>query len=142
MIQNNISSKLISRIATGLVRIDDIVENRRVYGGIALTDSDAIKQLVNESIAAGLDYNDTLIALQEYFTQQRDSKLNEVGTVGTVATTGTPTTGNVANTAPTSAGSVSSVKPITPQGIDSIGAMLKNAGLNPSQLSQVIAKAK
>jgi len=142
MIQSNISSKLISRIATGLVRIDDIVENRQVYGGIALTDSNTIKQMVDESIAAGLDYDDTLIALQEYFTQQRDYKLNEVGTVGTVATTGTPTTGNVANAAPTSAGSVSSVKPITPQEIDSFGAMLKNAGLNPSQLNQVITKAK
>ena len=142
MIQSNISSKLISRIAGGLVRIDDIVENRQIYGGIALTDSVAIKQMVDESVAAGLDYDDTLIAIQEYFAQQKDTELNEVGTIGTVGTTGLPTAANVANTAPTSAGTVTSTKPITPQGIDSIASMLKNAGLNPSQLSQVMTKAK
>ena len=127
----------------GLVRIDDIMENRQVYGGIALADSSIIKQMIDESIADGMDYNDTLMGLLEYFKQKHNEELTEVGIIGTVATTGSgPATGNVANATPGSAGTVSSAKPITPQGIESIGAMLKNAGLNPAQLGQVMAKAK
>jgi hypothetical protein len=47
----------------------------------------------------------------------------------------------VANTAPASNSTVTN-KPVTQQGVDALGQMLKSAGLNPSQLNQVLSKAK
>ena len=100
--------------------------------------------MYNESVDAGLDHNDSSLGLFEFFKRQHEEKLNEVGVVGTVGTTGAATTantGNVANTAPASAGTVTN-KPMSQQGVDALGQMLKSAGLNPSQLNQVISKAK
>lgn len=135
-----IDSKVVSRIAMGLVRIQDIVENRWVYGSISDSDRAVIQQMYNESVDAGLDHNDSSLGLYEFFKKQHEEKLNEVGTVGTVGTTGAPT-GNVANTAPAATGTVTN-KPMSQQGVDALGQMLKSAGLNPSQLNQVISKAK
>lgn len=135
-----IDSKVVSRIAMGLVRVQDIVENRWVYGSISDSDRAVIQQMYNESVDAGLDHNDSSLGLYEFFKKQHEEKLNEVGTVGTVGTTGAPT-GNVANTAPTATGTVTN-KPMSQQGVDALGQMLKSAGLNPSQLNQVISKAK
>lgn len=135
-----IDSKVVSRIAMGLVRVQDIVENRWVYGSISDSDRAVIQQMYNESVDAGLDHNDSSLGLYEFFKKQHEEKLNEVGTVGTVGTTGAPT-GNVANTAPAATGTVTN-KPMSQQGVDALGQMLKSAGLNPSQLNQVISKAK
>jgi len=137
-----IDSKVVSRIAMGLVRVQDIVEGRWVYGSISDSDRAAIQQMYNESVDSGLDHNDSSLGLFEFFKKQHEEKLNEVGTVGTVGTTGVPTTaGNVANTAPAAASTVTN-KPVTQQGVDALGQMLKSAGLNPSQLNQVMSKAK
>jgi hypothetical protein len=136
-----IDSKVVSRIAMGLVRVQDIVEGRWVYGSISDSDRAAIQQMYNESVDAGLDHNDSSLGLFEFFKNQYEEKLNEVGTVGTVATTGAPTAGNVANTAPATTNTVTN-KPVTQQGVDALGQMLKSAGLNPSQLNQVMSKAK
>ena len=139
-----IDSKVVSRIAMGLVRVQDIVEGRWVYGNISDSDRAAIQQMYNESVDAGLDHYDSSLSLFEFFKKQHEESLNEITTVGTTGTTGTAapaTTGNVANTAPASVGTVTN-KPVTPQGVDALGQMLKSAGLNPSQLNQVMSKAK
>jgi hypothetical protein len=135
-----IDSKVVSRIAMGLVRIQDIVENRWVYGNISDSDRAAIQQMYNESVDSGLDHNDSSFGLFEFFKQQHEEKLNEITTVGTTGTGGA-TAGNVANTAPASNSTVTN-KPVTQQGVDALGQMLKSAGLNPSQLNQVLSKAK
>jgi hypothetical protein len=138
-----IDSKVVSRIAMGLVRVQDIVEGRWVYGSISDSDRAAIQQMYNESVDAGLDHNDSSLGLFEFFKKQHEEKLNEITTVGTTGTVGTggATAGNVANTAPASAGTVTN-KPVTQQGVDALGQMLKSAGLNPAQLNQVMSKAK
>lgn len=138
-----IDSKVVSRIAMGLVRIQDIVENRWVYGNISDCDRAAIQKMYNESVDSGLDHNDSSFGLFEFFKQQHEEKLNEITTVGTTGTSGTggATDGNVANTAPASNSTVTN-KPVTQQGVDALGQMLKSAGLNPSQLNQVLSKAK
>jgi len=135
-----IDSKVVSRIAMGLVRIQDIVENRWVYGNISDSDRAAIQKMYNESVDSGLDHNDSSFGLFEFFKQQHEEKLNEITTVGTTGTGGA-TAGNVANTAPASNSTVTN-KPVTQQGVDALGQMLKSAGLNPSQLNQVLSKAK
>ena len=51
----------------------------------------------------------------------------------------------VANTAPvgSSVGTTQSpAKPMTPQGVDALAQLLKSAGLNSSQLGQIMQKAK
>ena len=134
-----IDSKLVSRIAMGLVRIQDIVENRWVYGNISDSDRTAIQKMYTESVDAGLDHIDSSIGLFEFFKKQHEESLNEITTIGTTGTSNT--TSNVANTTPTSAGTVTN-KPMSQQGIDALGQMLKSAGLNPAQLNQVMSKAK
>jgi hypothetical protein len=139
-----IDSKVVSRIAMGLVRVQDIVEGRWVYGSISDSDRAAVQQMYNESVDSGLDHNDSSLGLYEFFKKQHEESLNEittVGTTGTVGTAGTPATGNVANTAPATTSTVTN-KPMSQQGVDALGQMLKSAGLNPSQLNQVISKAK
>jgi hypothetical protein len=137
-----IDSKVVSRIAMGLVRVQDIVEGRWVYGSISDSDRAAIQQMYNESVDAGLDHYDSSLSLFEFFKKQHEEKLNEITTIGTTGTVGTSATaGNVANTTPASADTVTN-KPMSQQGVDALGQMLKSAGLNPSQLNQVISKAK
>jgi len=157
-----INTKLLNRIVEGLVRIDDIVKDRDVYGGISQEERNAIKQSIIESIDAGIDYNDSVSALVEYFKhQQFVQAMNEVGVIGTVGSTpapGTPpATGTpapsagavtkppigqpTANAAPTSAGTVTK-PPINQQGIAAMAQMLANAGINQNQLGTITSKAR
>ena len=61
------------------------------------------------------------------------------------ATAGTANVANVGNTAPIG-GTVSSVgpkaAPVTQQGVDALAQVIKSAGLTPSQLNQIVTKAK
>ena len=79
--------------------------------------------------------------IQESLKSYLSEILDEVATVPSVGTTPGSTVANVANTAPTSLATVTSA-PKTQQQIDSIAQILKNAGLNQSQLNQIIAKAR
>lgn len=85
---------------------------------------------------------ETVKKIQESLLSYVVELINEVATtpsVGTVA--GSAPAANVANAAATSSGTISS-KPKTQQDIDSMSQMLKNAGFNPAQLNQIIAKAR
>ena len=60
------------------------------------------------------------------------------------ANTAVAGTANVANTAP-GTGTVSSTappKPMPQQGVDALAQVIKSAGLTPSQLNQIVTKAK
>ena len=55
----------------------------------------------------------------------------------------TTTTANTAPAAGSSAGSAQpTAKPVTPQGVDALAQILKSAGLNSTQLGQIMQKAK
>ena len=65
------------------------------------------------------------------------------------ANTAVAGTANVGNTAPgTGTGTVSSTQPVAPvkpmpqQGVDALAQVIKSAGLTPSQLNQIVTKAK
>lgn len=79
--------------------------------------------------------------IQESLKSYLSEILDEVATVPSVGTTPGSTVANVANIAPTSSATVTSA-PKTQQEIDSMAQILKNAGLNQSQLNQIIAKAR
>ncbi len=131
-----ISNSLSNRISEGLVRIEDILTDGKIYGAITPIERNTIKSLVKESQKSGLTYEDSVLSLTEYF-KQRDYKLKEYTSVGP---SGPATTAN-ANVAP-AAGNTVTNKPLDSKGIDAMAQMLRNAGLSQSQLNQVTNKAK
>jgi len=169
---DSISSTLLNRIVEGLVRVNDIVEDKNVYGGITENERHFIKQSVNDLLESGIDYHDSVDSLVEYFKDQKYVRsINEVGVVGTVgqsagqaqttpsasAGQAAPTTSagqttpptTAANTAPktTTVGSTPGqtpkpTPPINPQGLAAMAQMLANAGLTQSQLASLANKAK
>jgi hypothetical protein len=108
--------------------------------------------MVREFADAGIDYNDAVIELVEYFKHEL-SELAVAPTIPavggqpatTTAPTGTPssTTANTAAKTPDTVSSTNVVKPpVTQQGVDALAQMVKNAGLSPSQISNLMSKAK
>ncbi len=130
-----LSAGLVKRISEGLVRIEDILHDREIYGAITATERETIKSMVKESVRTGLSVEDSVLSLSEYF-RQPDYKLTEYTSVGP----GGATTAN-ANVAPAASPAMTN-KPIDTKGIDAMAQMLKNAGLTPQQLNQVTNKAK
>ncbi len=64
-------------------------------------------------------------------------------TANTAPVTAPTTTANTAPAAGSSAGSAQpAAKPVTPQGVDALAQLLKSAGLNSTQLGQIMQKAK
>jgi hypothetical protein len=168
---DSISSTLLNRIVEGLVRVNDIVEDKNVYGGITENERHFIKQSVNDLLESGIDYHDSVDSLVEYFKDQKYVRsINEVGVVGTVgqsagqaqttppasAGQAAPTTSagqttppTAANTAPktTTVGSTPGqtpkpAQPINPQGLAAMAQMLANAGLSSSQLGTLTNTVK
>lgn len=142
-----VSESLMNRVVKNLVRIQDIVENKKVYGGLDTADRRLIVHSIKESMRGGLSFEDALTAMVEEFKQN----ISEVGTIGTVGTVGAnPATtapgapakpGTTANAAPAAQSTVKS-EPMSSQGIEALGQVLKNAGLTPGQLSTVVSKAR
>jgi hypothetical protein len=132
-----IRPSVIKRIAENLVRVEDIVNDRQVYGLVTESEKTTIKSMVSQSSINGLAYEDAVIAVTEYF-KHANHDIVEV-TTGTTGTMGT-------NAAATSNVTVSTNnmqnKPVDQRGIEAISQMVKNAGLNPSQLNQVMNKAR
>lgn len=88
--------------------------------------------------------DETVKKIQESLKSYLSDILDEVATVPSVGTTRTTpggTTANVANATPATSATVTSA-PKTQQEIDAMAQILKNAGLNQSQLNQIIAKAR
>lgn len=81
--------------------------------------------------------------IQESLFNYLNNLINEVGTVPSIGSTAAPAAGNVANVTP-QGGTITSkpAAPATPDTIDAMAQMLKNAGLNPAQLNQIITKAR
>jgi hypothetical protein len=133
---SGLSPLLIKRISENLVRVDDIVNDRKVYGTITSNEKNAIKNLVHESSINGLDYEDAILSVTEYL-KQFNTLVVEANVIGPTASTSANS--NVATGTTTTS---TTQKPINQQVIDEIAQMVKNAGLNPSQLNQVMSKAR
>lgn len=138
---SNISESLKNRVVRNLVRIEDIVENRRVYGGVDRNDQRLVRAAIKESMRAGITFEDAILSMIEGFKEEID-EVAPVGTTGTVAPGAKPAApATQANAAPASAGTVQS-KPVSPQGVEALGQILRSAGLSPAQLSTVTSLAK
>lgn len=144
---SNISLKLMRNIVEGLVRVDDLVLNRPVYGNPSVQDRRAVQKVVKEFAEYGIDYRDAVVELVEYFNHS----VNEIATIptigsvapaGNVAATGTTVPGAPAKPAVPGAPATQVKTPVTSQGVDALAQIVKNAGLNPGQLSQLTTKAK
>lgn len=141
MAAKEIKESAVKSIVTGLVRVQDIVEDRSVHGLISTRERNLIKLIVLESLKSGIEYQDALIGLVE-FLKQREEPIEEVGTIAPTAPTAPGQTANAAPAGTTTSAGQPAAKPITPQGIDALAQMLKSAGLSTSQLSQVMSKAR
>jgi len=59
-----IEAKLAERIKQGLVRVLDIVEDRRVYGGISDKDRSTIKAVYRHGLQEGIESSDLVLTIE------------------------------------------------------------------------------
>lgn len=78
-IYKGINPKLARRIAEGLVRVDDILNNGYVYGGISDQDRQRIRETIDSAQQLGIDYTDAVNSLVEYLADE--VKIMEIGPI-------------------------------------------------------------
>ena len=149
-----VSESLMNRITKDLVRIQDVLENKEVYGGITESDRKLIKHSIRDLMETGLSFDDAVFSMIEEFNQninQLDKNIDEVAPMGTVGTIGaiggagpgTAATGTAATNKPQSnVTPTGTTQPVSSQSIDALAQLLGRAGLSPSQLSSVLSKAR
>lgn len=126
---------IIKRISENLIRVEDIVKDQPVYGAINNNEISFIKSLVKESTTNGLAYDDAVIAVTEY-VKQLNLPVVEVNVIGPSSSTAN------ANVEANSTTTSTMQKPLDQKGIDAIAQLVRNSGLNPSQMNQVVSKAR
>lgn len=107
--------KLVRLVAEGLVRIDDIYNDRKVYGGITVESRYQLKKVIDTAIKQGIEYQDIVESLTVYFT-----KLNEIGPIGPI--TGMAKPGQPPKPAGTSPQTPNAISQVAPAANVSIGS--------------------
>ena len=133
-------AKLMRNIAEGLVRMDDLVLNRPVYGNPSVTDRRVVQRMVREFAEAGIDYRDAVVELVEYFRQEtiKEDGLPSIPPLPTAApAAAAPAVAPAAATTTTAA--------VTPdeaakQEAAALAKIQANAGLK-GQLDQLVTKS-
>lgn len=133
-------AKLMRNIAEGLVRMDDLVLNRPVYGNPSVTDRRVVQRMVREFAEAGIDYRDAVVELVEYFRQEtiKEDGLPSIPPLPTAApAAAAPAVAPAATTTTTAA--------VTPdeaakQEAAALAKIQANAGLK-GQLDQLVTKS-
>lgn len=127
-----ISSKLMTRIVNDLVRLDDIVEGKKIYGSITEQERRFICDLMQEAKNNGIDRSDIIESIKEYFK----NTLVEIGPITPI--TASPTT--VVKTAQqTATPNASTQRPVTPADkAANVAVQLKS--MNPQQLQKELEK--
>lgn len=74
-----INPKLAKRIAEGLVRVDDILNNGYIYGGISNEDRQRIRETIESAEKLGIEYADAVNSLVEYLADE--VKIMEIGPI-------------------------------------------------------------
>jgi len=116
----SISESVKDRIAGNLVRVQDIVEGQKVYGGLSDNDRRLIKHEIKESMRFGLTLEDAIMSMIEEFKSSKLEELASIGAVGPGGKAPVPATAaNVAapagTTATTATTTVGTTKPAGPQ---------------------------
>lgn len=106
-LESVVSTSLMTRITEGLVRIEDIANDRRVYGGVTAEEKQAIKQALMLGKKDNIATDDLVESLVEYFRQH----LNEIGPIMPVTGMGQSTIKPAAQTA---APGTQTQRPVTP----------------------------
>ena len=132
-------AKLMHNIAEGLVRMDDLVLNRPVYGNPSVTDRRVVQRMVREFAEAGIDYRDAVVELVEYFRQEtiKEDGLPSIPPLPTAA----PAAAAPA-VAPAAAATTAAVTPdeAAKQEAAALAKIQANAGLK-GQLDQLVTKS-
>lgn len=122
----SISESVKDRIVGNLVRIEDIVEGQKVYGGLTDDDRRLIKHEIKESMRHGMTLEDAVMSMIEEFKNARLNELASIGAIGPggkapapAATTTPATAANVAapagTTTTTATTTTGTTKPVGPQ---------------------------
>jgi hypothetical protein len=128
---NIVSVDLMYRIVNDLVRISDIVENRKIFGGITEGEEQAIKEAVQLGLNSEIEKDDTFESLLEYFR----SHLAEIGPIMPVTGMNQSSIKSPAQNA--AAGTVTN-RPVTPaEKAANIAVQMKS--LNPAELEKNIS---
>lgn len=164
-----VTESLMHRVVKNLVRIQDIFENKKIYGGISTEDKKIIKSSIIESMGNGLAFEDAVLSMIEGFKEEI-GEVAPIGAIPGIAAPGQLPNPAQANIAPpggtgqpvASQGAVGVAKPggtvkpvgtpvagttvpgqpVSSQGVDALAQMLGRAGLSPAQLSSLASKAK
>lgn len=129
-ISESITPNLMFRIVNDLVRIEHIVQDRQVYGGIKESEKNLIKEAVRFGLKNNINEEDVYQSLVEYFRQS----LNEIGPIMPV--TGM-TTANSKPPAQTAVAGAQTNRPVTPtEPAANVAVQLKS--LNPQELEKNI----
>lgn len=105
----SINKTLIQRIAEGLVRVEDILEGKQVYGGIGEGDRKAIKNAFYDAVERGWRYDDIIDSLVERCKLEGTLQETTIGVVSPA--TSIPTPPKPAGTSPQTPNAISQVAP-------------------------------
>ncbi len=125
----NFDTGLVSRITENLVRIQDIVENRRIYGGISEQDRNAIRGLYQQGRRLGIEHNDLVESIRNY--------IMEIGPIMPVTAMSTTTPAKTA-TAATAPGTQTARPVNQPQPAANI-SIQQQPTTNPKELEKAIS---
>lgn len=134
-LKESISHDLITRIARDLVRVQDIIANKKIYGGITESERQAIKETYARAHSNNISKQDIFDSIVELCR----SHLNEISPVMPV--TAMSTASNQVNKSPAAAATGAQTnRPVTPADTAAnISMQLKS--LNPQELQRGIDAA-
>jgi len=127
-IADNINPLLRQRINTGLVRIEDIIADRRVYGGISKSDRNIVKSLYEQALHSGIDKSDAIYNIE--------SLIQEIITPVTTSRSITPP--KPTGTAPMTAQAITPPSPAANVQIGQQSSSTQTTTLNPKDLEKSI----
>lgn len=151
----SINKTLIQRIAEGLVRVEDILEDNQVYGGIGEGDRKAIKDAFYNAMERGWRYDDIIDSLVERCKLEGSLKETTIGVVSPATSiptapkpvgTSTQTPNAISQVAPAAninIGGQQITKPTTQQDLDNLTKSLEKTMKDPNfnkDFSTLLAK--
>lgn len=132
---DSVGDDLVTRIARDLVRVEDIIKDKKIYGGITESQKQAIKQAHAQAHLNNISEQDIFDSITELCR----SHLREIGPIGPVTAMTPPS--NQANKSPAAAATGAQTnRPVTPADTAAnISMQLKS--LNPQELQRGIDTA-
>ena len=133
-IQESLTKDLIKRITSGLVRVQDIVDNRSLFGGITESDRSFINNIYKQGISEGIDPDDVVTSLETLLVSEEFiAEISPIAPITPVPKL--PTTPKPPGTAPMTTQAVSQTQPAANV---QVGQQPNTQPINPQNLEKEI----